>query len=216
MHLNGLYNFSKKMRQENIDGNVKKRIPNSVSWGGLQNVQTHGLTLEEFLETYSTNPERRKWYIQDMSIERACGDFWGTTLLDEVNISKYFASDYFQRIPSAILRGDTSQYSWPSLFIGSAGTESGLHRDSSATHFWMYLVSGVKKWRVFNRNDDVWIYERPQTHTSFEVNAFAPDFSGLPMLREAKGWRHCSSQVNSSSSHPKRPTQSRMLKMRSE
>jgi hypothetical protein len=43
--------------------------------------------------------------------------------------------------------------SWPSLFVGGAGTRSGVHIDSSGTHFWMAVTVGVKRWRVFHRDD---------------------------------------------------------------
>jgi hypothetical protein len=39
----------------------------------------------------------------------------------------------------------------PSLFIGAANTSSALHIDSGATNFWMYLMTGRKKWRFWDR-----------------------------------------------------------------
>lgn len=41
---------------------------------------------------------------------------------------------------------------WPSLFVGEKGTVSGLHVDSIG-HFWQLVLSGKKKWTIFNSND---------------------------------------------------------------
>ena len=38
---------------------------------------------------------------------------------------------------------------WPSLFIGSAGTKSGLHRDSIGS-FWQLVLRGRKRWVIYD------------------------------------------------------------------
>ena len=45
------------------------------------------------------------------------------------------------------------EHNWPSLLVGPQGTSSDLHIDSMATHFWMFLVSGRKRWRVHRAED---------------------------------------------------------------
>lgn len=62
----------------------------------------------------------------------------------------YIAGDLFQVLPGASSFADDS---WPSLLIGEKGTGSGLHIDSHATHFWMYLVQGRKRWKMFPREE---------------------------------------------------------------
>lgn len=38
----------------------------------------------------------------------------------------------------------------PSMFVQPSGTRSGLHVDAGSTHFWQFLYSGRKRFRVFN------------------------------------------------------------------
>ena len=51
-----------------------------------------------------------------------------------------------------------TQHSWPSLFIGANRTESSMHVDSGGTNFWMYLLSGQKEWKFFDRSEMIYLY----------------------------------------------------------
>ena len=42
---------------------------------------------------------------------------------------------------------------WPSLFVGPRGTRSGLHIDAFGSNFWMAVLEGTKRWKLFRRDD---------------------------------------------------------------
>jgi len=48
--------------------------------------------------------------------------------------------------------------SWPSLFVGAAGTCSSLHVDQWHGHFWMVMVAGRKRWTLFHPDDIEMLY----------------------------------------------------------
>jgi len=48
---------------------------------------------------------------------------------------------------------------WPSLLLGPKGTRTALHIDSDATHFWLLLLKGKKKWRIFPAQDRDALYQ---------------------------------------------------------
>jgi hypothetical protein len=117
------------------------------------------LSLEQFIELakYFDNI-----YLHDMGIRTKCTSlFWDKSPYDPPE-QQYFRIpavigryDLFQKIPSS-----GYQYSWPSLFIGRKGSNSKLHIDSGATGFWMYLVSGRKRWVVYDEAERPYLYER--------------------------------------------------------
>lgn len=47
---------------------------------------------------------------------------------------------------------------WPSLFVGPAGSGSGLHVDPLGSNFWMLLIAGRKRWAFFDRADRPLLY----------------------------------------------------------
>ena len=113
------------------------RDPKTTNWGGL--VDAEELKLADFIDTFTTNKTRRKYYLHDWSLPGGCNEIMGNPPYDEYIMPKYFAGDYFQRVfPNGY------QHSWPSLFIGAKGTQSDLHIDSGGTNFWLYLLSGTK------------------------------------------------------------------------
>ena len=69
--------------------------------------------------------------------------------VDSFRMPVYFAHDLLQLCPEGSLYRNT----WPSLFVGGAGTRSGLHVDSFGSHFWMLLLEGRKQWVFFDRQD---------------------------------------------------------------
>lgn len=82
--------------------------------------------------------------------------------------------DLFQRLPQ-------SKYwaSWPSLFVGKKGSNSKLHVDSGGTGFFMYLVSGRKRWVTYERDERVFLYEKIEGHSTY------PDVLGMDKSEEA-------------------------------
>ena len=75
-------------------------------------------------------------YLFDWSLPLNCPE-----LVKELQIPKYFASDFLQRTPPGSLYRD----SWPSLFIAPAGITSELHVDAFGSNFWMALFEGRKR-----------------------------------------------------------------------
>jgi len=70
-------------------------------------------------------------------------------LLDHVRMPRYFAHCYLQQT----MRPHCCQRSWPTLFIGRAGSQAKLHVDQWHGHFWMHMVSGRKRWIIFHPED---------------------------------------------------------------
>ena len=75
-------------------------------------------------------------YLFDWSLPLNCPE-----LVKELQIPKYFASDFLQRTPPGSLYCD----SWPSLFIAPVGITSELHVDAFGSNFWMALFEGRKR-----------------------------------------------------------------------
>eukprot|EP01065_Artemidia_motanka_P020312 TRINITY_DN24332_c0_g1_i1.p1 TRINITY_DN24332_c0_g1~~TRINITY_DN24332_c0_g1_i1.p1 ORF type:complete len:432 (+),score=132.99 TRINITY_DN24332_c0_g1_i1:110-1405(+) len=64
--------------------------------------------------------------------------------LGEVTVPMYFAANALHTSSVQQLR-----HWWPSLFVCTfAGSGSSLHVDAGATHFWMTVVAGEKRWRL--------------------------------------------------------------------
>jgi len=157
----------------------KKRPRNAATWGGLVAVKEE-ITLSEFLSTYNKNSTRKQWYLHDYSLPTECPEIMGEyPPYDNFYVPKYFAGDYFQRLPFI-----GYQHSWPSLFIGSNGTQSALHIDSGGTNFWMYLIEGKKEWRFFNHFDKVNLYPRPNSN-HFEFDVFKDSVDDYPLVQKA-------------------------------
>jgi len=112
-------------------------------------------------------------YLHDYSLPGNCDRIlYEDSLYDEnqkFQIPSVIASyDLFQRLPKI-----GYAHSWPSLFIGKKGSNSKLHIDSGATGFFMYLISGRKRWMVYNRDERVHLYERIDDYSVY------PDVLGM-------------------------------------
>jgi hypothetical protein len=101
-------------------------------------------------------------YLFDWPLSQHC-----PTLLESFHVPSYFANDFLQRTS---LDDQTSfRGSWPSLFMGRAGSSSPLHIDALGTHFWMALLNGTKRWRFFDRKEMSLMYYNT-IHNSFAVD----------------------------------------------
>ena len=113
---------------------------------------------------------------------RECPDVFGPAPYDRFLVPKYFAGDYFQRVPWV-----SYEHTWPSLFVGAANTSSALHTDSGATNFWMYLLSGAKRWRFWPRTTSFHLYLKPMS-SHYRVDAFNLNLTERPLLADAPMW----------------------------
>lgn len=139
-------------------------------WGGLDEYTLHDnllnderekdnnrdLTLEQFI---LLTKKIDNIYLHDYSLPDNCDKIlYEETLYGEhqkYRIPSIVASfDLFQRVTY-------SRYarSWPSLFLGKKGSNSKLHVDSGATGFFMYLVSGRKRWIISSPSERPFLYE---------------------------------------------------------
>ena len=62
--------------------------------------------------------------------------------------------------------------------ICQAGTNSGLHIDAFASHFWMYLISGEKKWTFYP--PDAEGHLQPMFYDSMDPVFKATDVDNVP------------------------------------
>ena len=150
---------------------------NTTNWGGL--IAAGTMKLGAFIDGFNTNDTMRSWYLHDWTLPRQCPEIFGPPPFDAFIVPKYFSGDYFQRIPWI-----GYENSWPSLFIGANGTESLLHIDSGETNFWMYLLSGVKRWRFWDREQAFNLYKKP-TSAHFRFRAFGIDLERNPLVSDA-------------------------------
>lgn len=152
------------------------KVANKATWGGL--VETPPMKLSEFIDSFRT--ENRELYLHDWSLPRECPEVFGPPPFDEFIVPRYVVGDYFQRAGF-----DEYQHAWPSLFVGSNETESRMHIDSAATHFWLYLASGQKEWRFFSEADLPFLYKSPH-HPHFFADPFKPDLEKFPLFSQAQ------------------------------
>jgi hypothetical protein len=152
-----------------VSNPVGKKSANA--WGGLDDYQldkslmnpermaneyNRDLTLQQFV---SLSQKLDTIYIHDCDLPDNCASILHEeTLYDEhqkFRIPSVLASwDLFHRVP---LYGYSS--AWPSLFIGKKGSNSKIHVDSGASGFFMYLVSGRKRWIIAKPSERPFLYE---------------------------------------------------------
>ena len=81
---------------------------------------------------------------------------------------RYFPVDFRQQMGPQADNGDapcssSRRHAHPSLFLGPARTQSGLHRDSMATRFWMGVLQGTKTFRITDQVDSLVLKSRRPT-----------------------------------------------------
>eukprot|EP00088_Acartia_fossae_P012019 TRINITY_DN16148_c0_g1_i2.p1 TRINITY_DN16148_c0_g1~~TRINITY_DN16148_c0_g1_i2.p1 ORF type:complete len:266 (-),score=30.96 TRINITY_DN16148_c0_g1_i2:69-827(-) len=112
---------------------LKAPRPHSSEWAGLENEPV--TRVEDYLTAL---PEHL--YLFDWSLPLNAPE-----LAKNFHVPEYFEDNLLTKTgPGAMYRD-----SWPSLFIGAKGTGSGLHVDAFGSHFYMYLISGRKRWKFY-------------------------------------------------------------------
>ena len=114
---------------------LRRPVTGSTEWAGLENgeqVKVGDLLSNGF-------PPAGK-YLFDWSLPLHC-----PALSKEFTVPELFQDNYLkQTSPSALYH-----QSWPSLFIAGAGTNGELHIDAFGSHFWMFMISGRKRWTFY-------------------------------------------------------------------
>lgn len=156
---------------------IPKRVYGVQKWGGLDGGEL--MTVRDFVDNVKRNETmmtQSGLYVHDLPLPR-----WCPKVMPEFRVPKYFAQDYLQRIQHDHFM---IQRAWPSLFVGPKGSSSALHVDSLASHFWMGLLEGRKRWRFFPHAHRPFLYEaRHKKH--FDFDALKPDFEKFPLAKYA-------------------------------
>lgn len=188
--IQGLDLFKRAWTREHISAKCGRKRPEynekditAQTWGGLVTVPER-VRLDKFLDSFATNKTRRRWYLHDWSLPRYCPEIIGEPPFDEFKYPRYFAGDYFQRIPFV-----GYQHTWPSLFVGANNTESRLHIDSGGTGFWMYLIEGKKEWRFYDRLEKHLLYANP-FGPNFYFDPFELDYARHPLAKRTNMYRN--------------------------
>jgi hypothetical protein len=113
----------------------------SCEWAGLEPAGEARLA-----DLLAEGPPPAGTYRFDWSLPLHC-----PRLAEQFSVPELFRANYLTRTSPSALYHD----SWPSLFVAAKGTHGGLHIDAFGSHFWMYLVSGGKRW-TFYPADQVW------------------------------------------------------------
>jgi hypothetical protein len=136
-------------------------------------------------------------YLFDYTLGFGC-----PALMAELALPRYVANDFFQQaaedhLPAGSMCGPGACWigradlmsvvplteSWPSLLVSDGTSHSALHRDTSATHFWMLMLSGRKLWTIVDPADAKLL--GPKGHV-FQAAAFDEQaYRRFPKARDA-------------------------------
>lgn len=147
-----------------------------AQWADL--FQVVDTTVSAFLDALKSR-SLGQLYLFDWSLPSHCPEL----LKDGFTVPSYFSGDFFQALPSDLDMRD----GWPSLLIGPEGTGADLHKDTYATHFWMRMVQGTKRWRIYPVSDTPFLYRNYFTDT-FLWNGFEQDLEQMPLGGMASAW----------------------------
>jgi len=159
---------------------LKEQVRGSSHWAGLEKVGEDNTTVGAFVRSLQAQELEQPLYLFDWGLPKYCPE-----LLDGFIMPRYFAQDFLQRTPAK--ESDQYREQWPSLFIGPQGSGCNLHVDSIGSHFWMVLISGRKRWRIFAPNSSAFL-EPNYLGGSFGVDAFAEVSQQPPQLDAATVW----------------------------
>ena len=158
---------------------LRQTSASSSKWGGVESSTT--VTLAEAVAGQQ-NGTFNSSVVFDWGLPRGC-----PLLMDEFVVPKYFANDYLQRgFRHAGFERIQYQDTWPSLFIAKGGnTTTYLHVDSFASHFYMALLSGRKRWTFFDKEDTGLLY--PESMIKYNARPGDWDAKMYPAFGYARG-----------------------------
>eukprot|EP00949_MAST-11_sp_MAST-11-sp1_P003598 g3598.t1 len=139
---------------------------NGSGWAWLRDDGEH--LISTFIDSLRSGGELSGAYLHDVPLATVCPE-----LLQDVVVPSFFARDLMQGT-SSTLHHSWNGYRdyWPSLFVGSAQTASGLHADWCDTSAWMGLVQGKKHWRIVTASERALLYEDEVRVNNFETSLF--------------------------------------------
>ena len=116
---------------------VRSPVAGSAEWAGLEGGEQ--VKVGDLLSKGFPPPGK---YLFDWSLPLHC-----PALAKEFIIPTLLQDNYLKQTS----QGALYHQSWPSLFVARAGTNGDLHIDAFGSHFWMYMMSGRKRWTFFPR-----------------------------------------------------------------
>jgi len=131
-----------------------------------------------------TSDPEESLYLFDWGLSSNCPQ-----VLQELIMPSYIAGDAFRLFPHSVL-----DHNWPSLLVGPAGSRSTLHIDADSTHFYLLLLQGRKRWRVYPAEDRAALYHDAVEDifllSGFESEAERDAFrrGEAPLLGKAVPW----------------------------
>ena len=110
----------------------------------------------------------RALYLHDAALHYHC-----PRLLERLRAPRYFPVDHLRQSgPARVTSGCDPALGHPSLFVGAAASQSGLHRDSKGTRFWMAVLAGTKTFRATDAATSLALKARRPTACDARVAEF--------------------------------------------
>ena len=136
---------------------VKYHARGSHAWAGLADVPRNDAALANFRDLLAAQGNRSfrmsdgegralsgaQLYLFDASLAIYC-----PRLLAKLRAPRYFPVDYLRQMGPRFSTPCEGRPSHPSLFVGPGRSQSGFHRDSFGTRFWMAVHEGSKAFRL--------------------------------------------------------------------
>jgi len=154
----------------------------STKWARHELVEE--VLLSEYVKSHFDPPKLDRptplLYGFEVSLRTQCPE-----LLEQLHIPAFLAEDAFH------LATNKSGIGWPSIFMGPATTQSGLHIDTHRLPFWLAVSgpvgkSALKKVRVFKKDDaNVMKYSK---EGSYDFDPWLPDLAKFPDLGKTFAW----------------------------
>lgn len=133
--------------------------------------------LAEYLKYITDTKDTDPFYLSGWSFSAT-----NSELLLDYEIPEYF-NNWLRRVPDELLHneGQLVDYLLRWIYIGAKNTGSAMHRDICDTSAWNAVISGKKEWLFYD------LEQTENIHDGY-VDAFNPDFTKYPKLKNAVGY----------------------------
>jgi len=110
----------------------------------------------------------RDLYLFDAPLHYHC-----PALLQRLPVPRYFPVDFKLQLGPSYERGlgdsCSAAFHHPSIFVGAATSQTGLHRDGKGVRFWLAVLEGTKTVRMTDPHDSLLLKERRPTECDKKV-----------------------------------------------